>query len=157
MGEYTSRWRHAVWPWSCCFTPARVPACVRWHRLTEQHKWAESRIWYAEEHCLNLLGIMRACNENVFFFYYVAERNEREVRLRAVMNELVQLKCGRNVTWASSHRLWKAVSLCRQKVCIRKALYKQAMSGLCGEKLHWFILWFGLRWNFNAFFMLSFW
>lgn len=32
------------------------------------------------------------------FFYYVAERNEREVRLKAVMNELVQLKCGRNVT-----------------------------------------------------------
>lgn len=117
---------------------SRKPHLIRWRALFKSTRDHESLQW------------------KLVFFYYVAERNEREVRLRAVMNELVQLKCGRNVTWASSHRLWKAVSLCRQKVCIRKALYKQAMSRLCGEKLHWFILWFGLRWNFNAFFMLSF-
>lgn len=90
---------------------SRKPHLIRWRALFKSTRDHESLQW------------------KLVFFYYVAERNEREVRLRAVMNEF-NLNV---VEMLREHRLrlWKAVSLCR---FVSEKRYTNKQCQACVEK-----------------------
>lgn len=53
MGQHPPRWRHAVWPRSCCFNPAKVPERVHRETLVQQLRGAQCRPGQHEELSVN--------------------------------------------------------------------------------------------------------